>query len=53
MIMNKQYSEISINSTKFIKDFVKCHVRNMIQIILPGQRHGKIKFWGIKGKLMG
>ena len=31
--MNIQYSENSINSSKFIKDFVKCHARNMIQII--------------------
>ena len=31
--MNKQYSENSINSSKFMKDFVKCHVCNMIQII--------------------
>ena len=51
--MNMQYSENSINSSKFIKDFVKCHAHNMIQIIYPEQRHGDIKFWGIKRKLMG
>ena len=34
MIMNIQYSENSINSSKFIKDLVKRqYARNMIQII--------------------
>ena len=33
MIMNIQYSEKSANSSKFIKHFVKCHARSMIQII--------------------
>ena len=28
-----QYLENSINSSKIIKDFVKWHARNMIQII--------------------
>ena len=31
--MNIQYSENSINTLKFIKDFVKCHARNVKQII--------------------
>ena len=29
MIMNIKYSENSINYFKFLKDFVKCHARNM------------------------
>ena len=31
--MDIQYSENSINASKFIQDFMKCHTRNMIQII--------------------
>ena len=30
MITNIQYSENSINASKFITDFVKCHARNII-----------------------
>ena len=32
IIMNIQYSENSINSSKLIQNVVKCHARNMIQI---------------------
>ena len=50
MIMNKQYSENRINSSKFMKDFMKGHARNMIQIIYPTQKaRGNQVFWDEKG----